>query len=77
MVDLWAYLVDAPWRFFVGLSPSEVLTMWGLKWAKYAHGWKSSETYIEQVSRLATLEDDWRGSRLYRWLKARPKPEVF
>ncbi len=58
----------APWRWLWGLSPSETVQIFTLRWTKYARGWNDEETYIEEVKKLRELERKWQDSRICEWL---------
>ena len=55
-------------RWFWGLSPSEMVELWGLRWSKYAHGWRDDERYILEVKRMRELERAWQDSKICEWL---------
>jgi hypothetical protein len=76
-LTLKEFFIDAPSRFVFGLSPGEMLKLWGLTWTKYAKGWRASDTFIEEVKTLNDLWGRWHASRLERLLSWRPKPRTF
>jgi hypothetical protein len=76
-MTLIEFFIDAPSRFVFGLSPGEMLKLWGLTWTKYAKGWRASDTFIEEVKTLNDLWERWHASRLERLLSWRPKRRAY